>query len=560
MTHAFTFRFEDREIEARPGQSLAAALLEAGEAGLRETRTGGLRGLYCGMGVCQECLVRVEKENQPTEQVRACMTPAQPGLLVTRGRFLAETDVAGGGAPPIGLTDLPEEAPEVLVVGGGAGGLAAALAARQAGCDVLLLDERKIPGGQYYKQAAGAPTLDAQQREGEALVAAADRAGVRRWQGAEVWGAFAPDLLLAHHEGATWRLRPQVLILATGAYERPWPVPGWTLPGVMTTGAAQTLWRSQRTLPGRRVVVAGAGPLNLQVAWELSRGGAEIVAVAEAAPPPAPSRWRAGARLIAAGPRLAATGLAQIAALRSAGTRVRWGMQVTRIEASPGGLRATLDGAGGRETFEADAVALGYGFLPANEMARALGVRHEYDPVRGHLVCVRGPDMQTSVPNVFAVGDGCGLGGAPAAREEGVIAGLAAAKRLGREGSAAEAGAAARRLVRHRRFQDALWSVFSAPRVALALADADTLICRCEEVTRAALDACMSEGTPDLAEIKRRTRIGMGRCGGRTCGPLLAEHLAAVADRPLDEVAGFAPRAPVKPIRIADIVGTGAKP
>src|SRR5687768_10177087 len=78
VTQAFTFRFEDREIEARPGQSLAAALLAAGEAGLRETRTGGLRGLYCGMGVCQECLVRVEKDNQPAEQVRACMTPAQP--------------------------------------------------------------------------------------------------------------------------------------------------------------------------------------------------------------------------------------------------------------------------------------------------------------------------------------------------------------------------------------------------------------------------------------------------------------------------------------------------
>jgi hypothetical protein len=168
--------------------------------------------------------------------------------------------------------------------------------------------------------------------------------------------------------------------------------------------------------------------------------------------------------------------------------------------------------------------------------------------------------MQTSVPDVFAVGDGCGLGGARAAREEGAIAGLAAAKRLGREGSAPEAKAAARRLARHRRFQDALWGFFSAPRPALALADADTLICRCEEVTLAALDACMSDGAPDLAEVKRRTRIGMGRCGGRTCGPLLAEHLAAVADRPLDEMTGFAPRAPVKPIRIADIVGTAPKP
>ena len=194
---------------------------------------------------------------------------------------------------------------------------AASEAARQ-GAQVLLLDERATPGGQFYKQAAdGIPTLDRQQSDGSAILEETMRSGVRLLDETEVWGVFTGPEIHATRRGQAVIVRPGILIVATGAYEQPRFVPGWELPGVMTTGAAQTLWRSYRTLPGGRVAIFGNGPLNLQVADELRSGGAQVVLVGEAAPAP----WtRPGAALamLATSPGLSYQGLSTLRRLRRA--------------------------------------------------------------------------------------------------------------------------------------------------------------------------------------------------------------------------------------------------
>jgi len=425
---------------------------------------------------------------------------------------------------------------------------------------VLVVEERGALGGQYYKQPApglGAPPLDAQQAEGGALAAAAEASGARILRGAELWGAFERDRLAVFDGTRTRLFAPRAVIIAAGAHERPHVVPGWTLPGVMTTGAGQTLWRSYRTLPGRRVLVAGNGPLNMQVACELAAGGAQVVAVAEAAPAPI-TRLRTAMAMAVADPMLAAKGARYLAALARRRIKLLNATVLHRVErAADGALRATLCGAQGERSFVVDAVLLGYGFQPNSETLRALGAEYHHDATRRQFVPRRDGDAMTSVPGLYAVGDCAGLGGAPAAREEGVIAALAAARWLGRTVPEAEDAAARRRLTRHRSFQDALWRLFAAPRAGMSLADANTIICRCEEVSKAEIDAALADGAPTLGELKRRTRCGMGRCQGRYCAPLLAEHLAETQGRPLDDHALFAPRAPVKPIAIADIVALG---
>jgi NAD(P)H-nitrite reductase large subunit len=427
-----------------------------------------------------------------------------------------------------------------------------------------VLDERATPGGQYYKQAApelGLPPLDAQQRAGHALWRQAEAAGVRLLAEAEVVMAIGPQALLVTQPGRAFVARCRALIVATGAYERGVPLPGWTLPGVMTTGALQTLWRSHRVLPGKRLLIAGNGPLNLQVAGEAMAAGAEVVAVVEAAAKPSPAHLFTLARLASADPRLTFAGLRMLARA-GARSRPRFGAVVRRISAAAEGLMvevgAPAGGAG--EAFTVDAVALGHGFLPANELLRALGCAHDYDRAARMLRTRRAPDCETSVVGVYAIGDCCGLGGAPAACEEGVIAGTAIVARLGAKASTvlvAQAEQAQRRLARHRRFQQALWRLFAAPQPGLALADDDTLVCRCEEVPKRDIVAAAADGRASIAEVKRRTRCGMGRCQGRYCAPLVAEHLAATQGRPLDEMALFAPRGPFKPATIADLVGTG---
>ncbi|MBI3455844.1 MAG: FAD-dependent oxidoreductase [Candidatus Rokubacteria bacterium] len=561
--------FAGRTLFAIQGQSLAAFLASVGVLALRETATGADRGVFCGMGVCQDCLVVVD--GVPNQ--RACMLKiTRP---VTVARQTATTAAADSHSlPPVSLDDYRTECPQILVIGGGAGGLASAVAARNTSAQVVLLDERGTLGGQYYKQMVvgrRGEALDAQQAEGRILVEAVARSGTTVVTECEVWGAFSTDgaaaEILAVEPAGTRRFRPARLIVATGAYERGLPVPGWTLPGVMTTGAAQTFWRSYRTLPGRRVLIAGNGPLNIQVACEFAKAGAAVVAVAESAGAPSLGSFRALAAMAAADPALVRAGVGYRAGLARYRVPLLYRHVVTRIVREGDGLAVTLtrlDGrvAGRGRCFHADVVCLGYGFQPSNEILRALGAKHDYDPARGQLVTRRTADGRTTVPGVYGVGDCCGLGGAKVSVEEGTLAGLAAARSLGlaTPGAALAEADARRRLARARRFERALWSLFEAPRFEYELADGDTAVCRCEEVSFGQIEATLADGALSIGEVKQRTRAGMGRCQGRYCAPVIAALLADRQGRRVDELAFFAPRAPVKPVAVVDLarlVGPG---
>jgi NADPH-dependent 2,4-dienoyl-CoA reductase/sulfur reductase-like enzyme len=547
-----TFTFDGEELSFLEGDALAAALVDAGRLTCRTGRSGDPRGVFCGMGVCQECVVLVD--GVPT---RACMTAAHEG---------ARVEVLAAGLPAPRRAEAALEhvsaAPDVLVVGGGPAGLAAAASAAEAGADVLLLDERSKLGGQYFKQPSGAfafdgDALDRQYRRGRALIERALAAGVTVETGTPVWAATAPSRLFALSETRALTLCPRRLVIASGAYERAVPLPGWTLPGFMTTGAAQTLLRAYQVLPGERVLLSGNGPLNVQVGAELVRAGACVVALCEAAPRPGLDRAPALARMAAAAPQLVVQGSRYVRALRAAGAPVLYGHAVVAADGVGRVERATvarLDRlgvpiAGSERTFEVDAVCAGFGFLPSNELARALGVSHRFDPLLRQLVTVRTPPGRTSVEGVWVVGDGGGTGGARVAEAAGTLAGLDAARSLGLEPSSpARTRSAERELRRGERFQRALAALYAAPTLLDELARPDTLVCRCEEVPLGAVEQELRAGTATSGAVKRVTRAGMGRCQGRYCGPVLVELAARAHARTPDEWSGFAPAPPFKPL------------
>ncbi|MGK7870154.1 FAD-dependent oxidoreductase [Falsiroseomonas sp. E2-1-a20] len=528
--------FDGRPISALPGESLAAALTASGEMVLRHTRGGAPRGLHCGMGACFDCLVTID--GRPNQ--RACLAKVLPGMAVESAVPAQPAPLA---APPPAQAE--EMACDVLVVGAGPAGLSAAIAAAEAGCSVVALDERDAPGGQYLKPLAAShahAAPDRQFRQGAELRARALAAGVRFRFGATVWGGFAADEIATLVEGANVVFRPRRLVIAAGSHERPVPIPGWTLPGVMTTGCLQTLARANRVSPGQRVVIAGNGPLNLQLACELVEGGVQVAAVLEAAPNPGFAGLRQALRLAAAAPDLAWDGARYLAVLRRAGVPVMWGTRPLAAEGE-GRFAALLAGTpSGEIRIAADALALNLGFQPETGLARALGCAHLFvDSGLGRLETVTEADGRTSLPTVFAVGDGAQVGGARIAFARGRLAGLAAARDL--KPDLPDDAATRRALARAVGFQDALWRFFAVPEFdAAGIADA-TIVCRCEEVTAGALRSAMAEGAGSLGAVKKATRAGMGRCQGRMCGATVARITGA------SEEAGWAaPRAPLKPV------------
>ena len=558
-----TITFDGRPLTAMAGETVAATLLAYGEAAQCTGRDGAPRGVFCGMGVCHDCLVTVDGRLSQ----RACMTKVREGMRIER-QPAGKLPLARAFADLAPVPDRPA-APlsvDLVVVGAGPGGLAAAEAAACAGAKVLVVDERPASGGQFYKQPAseaaappGGP--DRQSRDGAALIARVHALGVDLRAETMVWGAFRDadgTLELATlHDGAAAQLHPRLLVVATGAYERPVVVPGWTLPGVMTTGACQTLVRSYGVAPGRRILVAGNGPLNLQVAMELARGGATVVAVAEAAPAP----WLRPALALAlagAGPTLALQGMKAVTVLRRAGVPIYWGHRLRRIDGDGRAERAVLgpiaaDGSliDGRDiALDVDAVCTGDGFWPASELPRLLGCRHR--PVTEgspHPEVDRRDDGATSLADVFVVGEAGGFGGALIAMAQGALAGAEIARRL-ELSVVAKAASVCRGLTRHRRFQRALWRLFAAPDAGLAQADGHTPICRCEAVTLAELRRVVAEHqVVDVPTLKRLTRAGMGRCQGRYCAPRLQELIDQ--DAPASELGFPVPQAPLRPVPLA---------
>ena len=455
--------------------------------------------------------------------------------------------------------------PEIAVVGAGPAGLSAALAAAEAGAQVTVIDAYHQPGGQYFRQPNVGIQLEQpepRQREGYALWQKAAAAGVKFLLQTTVWGAFEGKTLTLYHEAAkqTSEIQAKAIILATGTYERIAAFPGWTLPGVMTTGAAQTLLKEQGILPGQRIVLAGTGPLQLITAAALLKAGATVAAVLEGNALTGKIMryfWQSLRTLPGQRNRLS-EGWQSWRALRKANVPylTGWGVIAAEGKDSVTGARiAKLDHnwrpvSGSERRLSCDTLCINYGFTPAAELSHLLGLRFQWRPEQGGFVPLRDAQMQSSVPGVFVVGDGAGVGGAALAMLEGQIAGQSAAMQVKR-GGAAKKNAPTPSLRRERKFQQLYGQLFTPGPGLDELVAPDTLICRCEGVTKGQITQAIQDGADTLYAVKGRTRCGMGNCQGRVCGPLAATIVAQETGKSPEEVGQFRARAPLFPLPLS---------
>ena len=370
---------------------------------------------------------------------------------------------------------------DVLVVGAGPAGLAAARRASESGTRVAVLDDNPAPGGQIWR--AG--------RQHESWLA-----DYKVICGARVIAAPAPGRLSVETLAEDLEIGYRALVLATGARERFLPFPGWTLPNAMGAGGLQALAKSGMPVAGKRIVVAGSGPLLLAVARYLREHGAHVPLIAEQAPQGTLMRFAAS---LVKHP----SKLMQAIGLRAGLMSVPYKTSCWPVAASGGGRLETVTLRQGSRTWteRCDYLACGFGLIPNTELAELLGCRI------GATGVAVDDYQQTTAPGIFCAGEATGIGGLDLSLVEGEIAGFAAA------GKSREASSRFALRQQHRRFADALEKAFALRDELRALPAADTLVCRCEDVSYARLRACAG-----WREAKLHTRCGMGPCQGRVCG------------------------------------------
>jgi len=452
---------------------------------------------------------------------------------------------------------------DVGVVGAGPGGMAAAIKLAAAGLRVVVLDEGQRAGGQIFRQLPEGVRADGLIAEppshdhGHDLIEAFEQqkdvgTKLQVVHGATVWDA-QPGRLWFEHAGASRLLRCTHIVLAAGAYDRCIPFPGWTLPGVMTAGALQVMVRGFGVVPGKRALVVGSGPLLLPTVTSLLGAGVEVVAALEAS-----SRWR-GARALpavllhAARRREAFWYLKQLSRAR---VKLSWGWTVFACEGDGRVQRAIIGKVDGRgrpkkgteRTIECDVVGAGFGLVPSIEIGLRLGVASQFVPDRGGHCLVVDREQRTNAEAVYAVGEVCGIGGADVASVEGEVAALSI---LQARTGATIPPAALSRAAAQRRAADAMLRAFGPLPGLHELARPDTVVCRCEDVTKLRAGEAASLHGGSMRAIKVGCRAGMGPCQARICGPSL-QALATgdpgrVADLPIVQV-------PLKPVRSETIL------
>jgi thioredoxin reductase len=455
------------------------------------------------------------------------------------------------------MTDIGVEY-DVAVVGAGPAGLAAATICARAKLKTVLFDEQPSPGGQIYRAITTTPArrdtiFGPDYWSGAGIAQAFLASGADYVPGATVWSISREREIAVSVDGSAHIIQTRRIILATGALERPFPIPGWTLPGVMTAGACQIMLKSAALAPEGCTVLAGCGPLMWLIAWQLLNAGVRVDALLDTTP--RENRWAAmrHAASFITSPYVA-KGLQLLMAVRRK-MRVISGVTTLRAEGESRVERVVYRCDGPEQQLTLDNLFLHQGVVPNVNLAMSIGIAHQWDEAQLCWNPVVDESGSTNIAGIAIAGDGAGIAGAEAAHARGELAGLTAVEALTpgalRDGlpQIASVRARLRRATRRRAFLDALYR----PADEFRIPAGDTMVCRCEEVRAQQIVDTVALGCTGPNQMKSFLRCGMGPCQGRLCGLTVTELMARTRGVPPAEIGYYRLRPPVKPITLAEL-------
>ncbi len=444
---------------------------------------------------------------------------------------------------------------DLIIIGAGPAGMAAATTAARGGARVLLLDEQPQAGGQIYRNVGlnggSRPWLGKDYLAGQPLVQALDHPNIRVEFSATVWRVERGPRVVWSRDGVSHLATAPHLLLAGGAQERPVAFPGWTLPGVMPTGAAQILMKTSGLFP-RNAVLAGAGPLLYLIAAQMIDAGAAPQALVETQTSGMMTRALPHLpRALLAAPTLL-KGLGLLRKIRAAGVVRRTGASGFKADqTSDGGIAFSFTAKGRGHRLTTPLLLTHQGVVPATHISRAAGLGHVWNPAQQAYQPVVDSWGRSDVQGVHIAGDGAGIGGAEAALAAGRLVALDILHLSGRltldarNHQAAAAQTALRRARAIRPFLDAAY----APLPEFLAPLGETIVCRCEEVTAADIRRAVAEGANGPRQVKTATRAGMGPCQGRMCDLTVRGILSACGADPAPPRA----RSPIKPVTLGEL-------
>ena len=460
---------------------------------------------------------------------------------------------------------------DIAIVGSGPAGMAAAAEFAQADVSVVLLDAYPQLGGHYYRQPPetfGQHPITSGQRQDdfEALRDRAAGSQIRRLAETSIWNIAKTDqgfLLQFTGPQKVRSVAAKVLLLAAGAYDRPFPFPGWHLPGVITLGGAQMLLKGHGIVPGKRILVGGSGPLLLAAAAGLVKAGAEVVAVLDMA------------RLFEGMLRSPQTYWGQWGRLKEAwdygrtlqkaGVPIKFGQTIFRADGAAEVESATygsIDAMGrpqeGTATkVDVDTVCAALGFLPNIALSRLLKCEHHYDARLDAFYPIHNQAMETNVANLFVAGDITGVGGKDLSKMQGRIAAWNMLSRLERLTSVDAKNCVdtlTPAMAKERRFLDVMHERMRIKPGTLDLLQDETIVCRCEMTTAGDVRNAVRQGATDLRGVKLRSRTGMGACQSRYCEQTTAQLIMQETGADRLSVGTTSVRPPIIPVRAADML------
>jgi thioredoxin reductase/bacterioferritin-associated ferredoxin len=452
---------------------------------------------------------------------------------------------------------------QLLIIGAGPAGLAAATTASGNGISCALLDEQASLGGQIYRSIESVPNsraekLGTEYLRGKELAEAFRKSDAEYFPETKVWSLNNQREVGVLHQDKSRIITADQILVASGAMERPVPFSGWTLPGVMQAGAGQILFKSAGVVPNDGVVLAGSGPLLLLLAWQYMQLGVDIKGILDVTPlsnhllalPKLPRALLAHHYLV--------KGLVYQRDLKRAGVSTKIGVSQLRAEGEENLQTVRYRHLGREHTIETDLLLVHFGVIPHIWLTQAAGCHHQWDESQQCWRPQHDEWGNTSIEGIMVAGDGAGINGARSAEHAGRLAGLQALFALGAlsEQERDKQSKNDRKWMQDdRHIRPFLESYFAIPQSVLATKESETIICRCEEITAGEIRLAVEQGHGSSNDVKYLTRCGMGACQGRQCANAVAHIVADAGGQAVSVESHFRGRPPVTPLTLQQLAG-----